>query len=137
MNYYFKVKYGFGASDFVSVENEDVEKAIYAQIKKIPVKLGNSYINGSNIISITPHYHRYTGWFDSYEPHTGEDWKQIERDCPVGFDKVLSFYQDNVRSCISSNDVARIGSKKEIPQMLVSSRGDTSSIGNILKLKNE
>jgi hypothetical protein len=133
--YFYKVRYGFSSMDFVSVKNEEVEKAIYAQTKKIPVKLGNSYINGSNIISITPHYQRYTGWYDSYEPTTGDDWKQIERDCPKGFDQVLSFYQENVRGCIQQNNLTEIGRPREVP--LIEPKelngGGVESIGDLIK----
>ena len=115
MIYHFKVKFGFGKMDFVSVKNEEVEKAIYAQLKKIPVKLGSSYINGSNIVSITPHYHKYTGWYDTYEPRDSDDMKQIERDCPKGFDQVLLGYQDRVRGYIEKGNVNLIGNNQEVP----------------------
>lgn len=105
---YFKVRFGFGVNDFVSVKDEEVEKAIYAQVKGTPTRLGNSFVNGRNIVSITPHYHKYTGWFDSYEPQDGEDWKQIERDCPK-FDGVLESYTNRVRELMSKGEDRKIG----------------------------
>lgn len=105
---YFKVRFGFGVNDFVSVKDEEVEKAIYAQVKGTPVRLGDSFVNGKNIVSITPHYHKYTGWYDSYEPKDGEDWKQIERDCPK-FDGVLESYTNRVRELMSKGEDKKIG----------------------------
>ncbi len=79
---WFKVKYGYSVSDQVSIPENELDKAIYAQREGIVVQLGNTTIQGRSIISITPHYHKYTGWYDWYEPRDGDDWKQIERDCP-------------------------------------------------------
>lgn len=131
---YFKVKFGFGSNDFASVKDEEVEKAIYAQLKGVPVRLGNSFVNGRNIISITPHYHKYTGWFDSYEPVDGDDWKQIERDCP-SFTGVLEAYTNNVRSLLASGQDKKIGttplasiakdSQSSISKEIISVLGET------------
>ena len=80
--YYFKVKFGFEKTEYVTVDEYEVEKAIFAQIKGTPVQLGTSFINGKHIISITPDYHKHTGWNDWYEPKSTEDFLQIKRDCP-------------------------------------------------------
>lgn len=110
-DFYFKVKFGFGLMDFVSVGEDEIEKAIYAHMLAKPVKLGNSYINGRNIISLTEDYHRYTGWHRNYEPTEPEDFDQIERDCP-NFDGVLDAYTDRVRFLLSTgreNEIGKLG----------------------------
>jgi len=105
---YFKIKYGFGVFDFVSLKDSEVEKAIYAQLKGVPVRLGDSFVNGKNIISITPHLHKYTGWNDTYEPASSEDLKQIKRDCP-NFEGCLEAYTDRVRGFIGNGQDKMVG----------------------------
>lgn len=112
----FRVKYGFGTADRVTISEEELEKAIYAQVKGMPVKLGNAYINGRNIISITPNYHKYTSWNPWYEPESPEDWNQIKRDCP-SFDGVLDYYQDRVRLLMSTGRENMIGQGVELPEL--------------------
>ena len=46
MTKYFRVKYGYAVADQVSIEEEDLQRAIMARIKKLPVQLGHSYISG-------------------------------------------------------------------------------------------
>ena len=113
---YFKVKYGFSASDTASIEEKDVEKAIYAQVEGIPVQLGNSFINGKNIISITPNYHKHTGWYEWYEPKDGNDWAQIERDCP-NYNGVVEYYKDRVQLLMRTNRKNLIGQNIEIKEL--------------------
>lgn len=80
---FFKIKYGYNRSDYVSVEEgEELEKAIYAMMKGTVTQIGGAFVKGANIISIQPHYHKHTGWYEYYEPTSGDDWVQIERDCP-------------------------------------------------------
>jgi hypothetical protein len=113
MTKHFKVKYGYGVSDQVSIEESELEKALYAQLMKKPVQLGNSFVSGSHIISITPHYHKHTGWYDWYEPSTGEDWVQIARDCP-DYTGVVEHYKQRVQYLLSNNMENKIGKNIEI-----------------------
>lgn len=113
---YWKVKYGYNVSDQVSIEEKDLEKAIYSQIKGIPVQLGNSYIKGSNIISITPHWHKHTYWEEWYEPKDGDDWKQIKRDCP-NYDGILEEIKARVHGLIKSGRIDLIGKNEDIKKI--------------------
>lgn len=115
VKHYYKVKYGFDATSFVTVEDgPELEKAIYAWIKQTPVAIGGRMINGKNIISIEPNYHKYTGWYDNYVPKSGEDWKQIERDCPTTLDAVFTAYTDRVRTLMASNQTNLIGTGEKL-----------------------
>lgn len=90
-------------------EGEQLEKAIYGWIEGIPVTLGNKMIKGSSILSIEPHYHAYTGWYESYQPSSGDDWLQIKRDCP-NFDGIIEGTKQYVMTAIQNNDIAKVGS---------------------------
>lgn len=108
MKKYWKVKYGYNSLDNVSVSEQEIEKAIYAQIKGQPVQIGNVYVNGRNIISIVPDYHRYTGWNPTYQPESTEDFAQIKRDCPP-FDGFLEAYKNRVANLIHDGLENQIG----------------------------
>jgi hypothetical protein len=115
MKYYFKVKYGYKPSDFVSVEaGPELEKALYAKIEKVPVTLGGKFIDGKNIWLIEKQVHKYTGWYESYEPTTGEDEAQIRRDVPKEIEDILQAHADFVDGAIKSNNIKLIGSGKAL-----------------------
>lgn len=104
----FKVKFGFDRSDCVSVDEYEVEKAIFAQIRGTPVQLGACSINGKNIISITPDYHYHTGWNFWYEPESPDDWNQIKRDCP-DYGEILGEKKDKVIMLMQTGKNTLIG----------------------------
>ena len=79
---YFRVKYGYSAGEFVSIPEDYLAKAIYAFQKQTLFSFNDKIINGKEIKTITPDFHRHTGWNDWYEPKSPDDFKQIERDCP-------------------------------------------------------
>lgn len=117
--YLFKVKYGYGATEFVVVEaGSDLERVLAAWMEKVPVQVGNVFINGRNILSIEPDVHSYTGWNRSYQPKDGDDWRQIERDMPQEIDQVLGAYNQHVARLINSEQHQLIG-KDEIDQNLL------------------
>ena len=111
MKYWYRVKYGFKPLEFVSIKaGPDLERAIYAKIEKIPVTLCGRFIDGSTILRIEPHVHRYTGWYDSYEPSTGDDERQILRDVPKEIESILGNHYDFVSAMIRSEKIELIGS---------------------------
>ncbi len=105
----FRVQYGFDKMSYLRVEaGTELEKAIYAWIEQVPVAIGDKMIQGKHIISIEPDFRYYTGWYDTYNPTTGEDFAQIERDCPK-LDGYIEAYKDRVLQLISSNQTDLIG----------------------------
>lgn len=116
---YFRVKFGFNASDNVTLPEEEVEKAIYAQATGTPTHLGSAFINGKNIISITPAYHKHTGWYDWYEPTNGDDFAQIKRDCP-DYDGLIEHYKERVQYLMQNGRIKEIGRGVEITALLES-----------------
>lgn len=110
MKNYFKVKFGYGNLDFVSVDELELQKAIYAMFTHKPVQLGNSFVQGDKIISITPHWNKYTGWNENYQPTEADDWKQIKRDCP-DLQPMIEQTKDYVALLMKENRIREIGSK--------------------------
>lgn len=110
----FRVRYGFDKMSSLSIEaGPELEKAIYAWVEQIPVTIGGKMIQGKHIISIEQDYHYYTGWYESYQPTTGDDWKQIERDCP-DVDGYIDAYRQRVMSLIADRKTHLIGTEQPL-----------------------
>ena len=114
MKRYYKVKYGHQVSDYVSVDELGLQKALYAKISKRTVQLGSTILDGSRIYVITPHYHKYTGWNEFYEPKEAEDFLQIKRDCPKDLDDYMDKANQYVIQLMQENKINEIG-KHDIP----------------------
>lgn len=111
----FRVKYGFDKTAFLRVEaGPELEKAIYAWVEQIPVTIGGKMIQGKHIISIEGDFRYYTGWYETYEPTSGDDFAQIERDCP-NFDGIMPYYRERVAYLIQSKQEKEVGKNVELP----------------------
>jgi len=75
---YFRVKYGFGNIDFVSIDETELRKAIVAQVKGQVGIFNEGTVAGNNIISITPDVQRMMGYNPTYQL-TGEDYESIPK----------------------------------------------------------
>lgn len=101
----YKIKYGYGALEFVVVENlEDVAKAMMAKATKNnggSAVIKGRLISGAEIKTIEPDVHTYTGWHRSYQPSDGDDFAQIERDVPMGkLEELLKLTQERVNEVV-------------------------------------
>lgn len=76
---YFIIKTGFGAEDFISITQDELDKAIYCQIMGIVGVFDGGTINGKNIISIKEDWHRQMGWNRGYKL-TDNDFAAIRAD---------------------------------------------------------
>ena len=74
---YFRVKYGYGKDEFYSVDENEVGKAIRAQLSPDGVAIFNEgTVRGSSIIIIKPDYNRLMGYNRQYEL-VDEDYQEI------------------------------------------------------------
>jgi len=141
---YFRVKYGYGTMDQVTIVEEELERALYARIKGTPMQLGTSMVSGNNIIVIEPNYHKHTRWNEGYQPKDSDDWEQIARDCP-DYTGVIEKYKMRVQHLLQSGQEKLIGSNVTIPELdsgeralsFVSetTRGEMKSIQDIMSGK--
>jgi len=141
----FIVRFGYGTLDRVSIGVDELEKALYAQKFGEVALIGGKQIKGNEIKVIEPDYHYYTGWYSSYEPSTGDDFAQIERDCPKGLNDVIRNYRERVDFLINTGRKNLIGknislpeldkSKEEIKNLPSDIQDKLNSIGNNFKVK--
>ena len=74
--YYFKVQKGYGADDYISIDETELRKAIVAQVKGQVAIFKEGTISGNSIMSITPDWNKIMGWNRDYKL-TGEDYDHI------------------------------------------------------------
>lgn len=73
---YFRVKIGYGANDFISIDETELAKALRAQIKGTVAVFNEGSIAGNSIISILPDYQRVMDWNRDHQL-SGEDYEYI------------------------------------------------------------
>lgn len=116
----FKIKYGYGSTEFLLVNSlDEVSKALYAKAEKIGVTIGGKFISGQEIKSIEPDIHSYTGWYRTYEPESPDDYKQIERDVPKEVFQLMDVVAKRVHHHIATGSVQKIGNEGLTPQLLL------------------
>lgn len=129
---WFRVIYGFGVVDQVSIQKDELQKALYAQKFGEVVQLAGKQINGKYIRVIEPHFHKYTGWYESYEPKDGEDLAQIKRDCPPDLEEIIRQEREKVDYLISTGKKHLIGKNIEIPELEKPKQNQVSEISKQL-----
>jgi len=76
---YFKIQKGFGADDYLSIDETELEMAIRAQITGKVAIFKSGTISGNIIQAITPDYNRDMGWKRDYKLN-GEDYAFIGKE---------------------------------------------------------
>lgn len=76
---HFKVKFGYGANDFYSIPETELDKALRAQINGTIFVCEEGTIAGNNIMAIHPDYNTLMGYNRDYQL-TGEDYQEVGAD---------------------------------------------------------
>jgi len=73
---YYRVKIGYGKDDFISVDETELERAIFAQGSGKVGVFKEGTVGGNHIMAIIPDYQRLMGWGRDYQL-TGEDYDYV------------------------------------------------------------
>lgn len=119
----FKIKYGYGANEFVLTESlDEVAKAMYAKAERIGLTIGGKFISGQEIKTIEPDIHSYTGWNRSYEAKDPDDFLQIERDVPKVLYELLEGVATRVSTLLESGEIHKIGKEGLTATLLLANK---------------
>lgn len=113
----FIARYGFTTMDQISFGIDELEKALYMHKYGVSGILNGKQLSGKYIIVVEEDIHYYTGWNRSYSPKTGEDFAQIERDCPKGMKKMIENTKKKIDYLINTKQTHLIGKNVVIPEL--------------------
>jgi hypothetical protein len=117
---YYKVVHGYGSEDVIEIDNvQDLEKAIYAFSTGKSVRLGDSFIKGTEIKSIKENWNRTMGYARGYKLDN-DDWVEIKQ---KGVEKLYSGFlyevSQKVEHLAKQNMTNFIGvDRKSLPQFI-------------------
>lgn len=111
----FRIIYGYGTNDYISITENELEKAQYCWIKNAVFTHGRQ-IKGGEFKRIEEDYRYYTGWHDTFSPKDSEDMAQITRDMPPKriFDERLELARVRAQYAIETNQPNLLGTPEKL-----------------------
>lgn len=88
---YFRVKYGYGKNEFISVDELNLAKAIYSMTMGTIFSTDDGVISGKSILSILPDYQRHLG--------LNKDWEITGEDLSLISSEVKRKYISTIKEC--------------------------------------
>jgi len=85
---YYRVKYGYGKDNFISVNENELKIAIEAQGSGKVAVFEEGTVSGNHIISVTPDWNRELGIARDYELN-GEDYDMIKNSTKREYQNLL------------------------------------------------
>ncbi len=117
MKKYFKIIRGYGAEDYLTIEESELEKAYYCFLEKKDSIFSGGAIKGSQILAIQPDHHFTMGWNRGYKLGP-EDYEELRN---KGVDKesqyLLSNAKDKVQYLVQTKQEHLIGKSFEVPKL--------------------
>ncbi len=112
---YFKIKIGYGESDYIPIDETEIESAFQVFITESKGIFKNGVVRGKDIISIVEDWHRVMGWNQSYKMGA-EDYAELSQ---KGIDReyrdFLAKKSEKVKYLLSNNQAELIG--KNVPEL--------------------
>lgn len=106
---YFKIIRGYGAEDYIEIDQSELEKAYGSFLLKKDGIYSGGAVKGSEILAIQPDYHRTMGWNRGYKM-TDLDYAEI-KDSGIGQElkDALGNMKEKVTYLIESGNKDAIG----------------------------
>lgn len=106
---YFKLQTGFNPEDFISITENELEKAIYAQITGAVAIFNNGTVRGNNILSLKEDIYKAMDWNYGYKI-LPEEWTEINNSLKrQGYVGLISQAKNNVQRLLNENGTDEIG----------------------------
>lgn len=117
MKKYFKLIRGYGAEDYIQIEENELEKAYAAFLLKKDAVYSGGAVRGSEIMAIQPDYHRAMGWNRGYRL-LADDYEELSnRGVDRAHTHLLEMVKDHVSHLIETNQAHLIGKVEMKPQV--------------------
>jgi hypothetical protein len=125
---YFKIRIGYGNGDdkYISIDDSELESAMYCFITNAKGVFNNGVCRGQDIISITEDWHKAMGWNEGYllgpEDYAELDAKGITRE----YDGLIGEAKENVNTLIAMKRIDLIGKPGTLKERLNLLDGDSN-----------
>lgn len=133
MKKHFKIIRGYGAEDYISIREDELEKAFYAFLAKKDAVYSGGAVRGSEIIAIQPDFHATMGWNRGYKLGADDYAELRERGVESSHAKLLAHTKEKVQYLIETSQVDLIGKNADVnlPPPKEERIGGMKSIGDI------
>lgn len=121
---YFKAIHGFDAEDFLPIEADELEKAIYAHMTGSKAAFQSGSISGSIIQVVQPDYHRAMGWNQGHKLDADDYAELRQYRIDTAHQKFLAKIKERIAFLVSNNRQAEIGKNVPIPELDNPKRND-------------
>lgn len=116
MNYY-KIIRGYGAEDYLEIDETELEKAYYCFLEKKDSIFSGGAIKGSSILAIQPDYHRAMGWNRGHKLDSFDYEDLSQKGVDKKHNKMLADKKEQVHYLIKTNQLELIGKNIEINRL--------------------
>ena len=114
---YFKAEHGYDAEDFLPIEAEELEKAIYTHMTGGKAAFLAGSISGNIITVVKPDYHRAMGWNRGYKLGPDDDVELRQYGIDTAHQKFLAKTKERIAFLVANNRQAEIGKNVPIPEL--------------------
>ncbi len=150
MKYHFKIKIGYGLTDFIKISSlGDLEKAQYAFVKNAKVLFDTGEAcRGQDIISIKEDWHSEMGWNDVFRDDEGkareyvlsnDDWNDIRsKGAERKYKGIMSSVKERVSHLIQNKHEHLIGKGTSVDFIRIPKESENTgmvSIGEVISSK--
>ena len=113
---YFKIKIGYYDEDSISIDETELETALFCFMTESKGVFKNGVVRGKDIVSISEDWHRAMRYNKGYRLQT-EDWTEIDKNCGH-YKGHIEKAKQNVQELIKLNRVELIGKPGTIEERL-------------------
>ena len=125
---YYQVRWGFEPSQYVSIDETELSKALRAQMhNSMAIFKSGTSITGSNIKVIEPDFHKYLGYNPNYL-FQGDDWSLIPQKVK---DEHRLFLENTSETLIAGREGRTLQLKEPNPNVRLYTKEPTT-IGDLL-----
>lgn len=115
---YFKIKTGYGANEYVSINETELEKAYGVFLTDGKGVFSGGVVRGQDIIGIQEDWHRAMGYNPLYKLQA-EDMNEIQKQVGKEYAGMLEHASARVKYLIENNQTHLIGKNVAIPELEV------------------
>lgn len=114
---YFKVKTGYGEMDFVSVDENELEIALFIFINDSKAIFKNGVVRGKDILGITEDFNREMGWHASHRIDEYDQAELREKGVYKKYAGVIEAAKIKVHHLIQTRQTDLIGKGVSVPEL--------------------